>query len=137
MLLLLLQSLRKEFKLGALLALLFFRNTSRDLGSRRNRSRRKRASLCGDGKRIDVASAERMVAMARLVEAVEVSAQIVDAAAGRDDGGALVLGAGPVAAGIEGKDLREGGLSAADGPAHVGADFGHFVAEKGDVWGPG
>lgn len=42
--------------------------------------------------------------MARLVEAVEVAAQIVDAAAGRD-GGALVLGARPVAAGIEGEDL--------------------------------
>lgn len=74
--------------------------------------------------------------MARLVEAVEVSAQVVDAAAGRD-GGALVLRARPVAAGVEGKDLREGGLGAADGPAHVCADFGHFVAEKGDVWGAG
>lgn len=101
-----------------------------------NRDGRRQAPLCSDGKRVDVASAVGMVAMARLVEAVEVAAEAVDAAAGRD-GDALVLRAWPVAAGVESEGLREGGIGTADGPAHVCADFGHFVAEKGDVWGTG
>jgi hypothetical protein len=101
---LLLQSLGEELELGALLALFFFRHTSRDLVDLRRRNSR-RTSLGGDGEWIDVASAVRMVAMARLVQSVEVAAQIVDTTVGGD--GALVWGAESVAAGIEGDGLRE------------------------------
>ena len=69
--------------------------------------------------------------MARLVEALG-AAWIVDAAAGRDGG--FVGGSVSVGSWADGECLGERGLGAADGPAHVGADFGQFVAEKGDVW---
>lgn len=97
------------------------------------RKRRKGGVLGADRQGIGVAGAVRMASMARLVEA-DVAAQVVDAAAGGDGG---FVDGGSVAARAKGECLRERRLSATDGPAHVGADFRHFVAEEGDVWWPG